>query len=57
MEKRLQATIVRLPDDLHSEMRIAAIRRRTTLQNVMVEAVAKWLREAKEEKTDNGKAA
>src|SRR5262245_40448536 len=57
MEKRLQATIVRLPDDLHSEMRIAAIRRRTTLQKVMVEAVARWLQEIKEVNSEKEKTA
>src|SRR5262245_25655796 len=57
MDKRLQATIVRLPDDLHSEMRIAAIRRRTTLQKVMVEAVARWLQEIKEVNSEKEKTA
>jgi len=57
MEKRPQATIVRLPAELHSEMRIAAFRRRTTLQKVMVEAAAKWLRDANEENSDKEKAA
>jgi hypothetical protein len=57
MEKRPQATIVRLPAELHRQMRIAAFRRRTTLQKVMVEAAAKWLREMKEESTEKERAA